>query len=102
MRGQGTKKLRFGAVEVAGYFTNGGEVNGKGLKKWRKVVKATNSRMSKQYEYFIYRGNLENSQIEGFGEFKWPDGRHYIGNFVNSQMHGQGKMTWTESPNAAG
>ena len=60
-------------------------MNGKGLKKWRKVIKGTaGSRTGKQYEYYIYRGQLENSQIEGFGEFKWPDGRHYIGDFVNS------------------
>lgn len=84
MKGQGTKKLKFGAIEIAGNFSNGGEVNGKGLKKWRKIIKNSNSRQPKQYEYYIYRGNLENSQIEGFGEFKWPDGRHYIGNFVNS------------------
>ena len=48
----------------------------------------------KSYEWFIYRGHLEKSQIDGYGEFKWPDGRHYIGDFVNSQMHGIGKMTW--------
>lgn len=43
---------------------------------------------------FVYRGNLKDSKIHGYGEFKWPDGRHYIGDFVNSQMQGQGKMTW--------
>lgn len=53
----------------------------------------------KAYEYFIYRGNLDNSQIHGYGEFKWPDGRHYIGSFVNSQMHGEGKMTWSAPGN---
>ena len=45
---------------------------------------------------YIYRGNLVNSQIQGFGEFKWADGRHYIGDFVNSQMHGNGKLSWFE------
>lgn len=35
---------------------------------------------------YTYRGNLKDSQIMGYGEFKWPDGRHYIGDFINSQM----------------
>lgn len=42
----------------------------------------------------MYRGSLKDSQILGYGEFKWPDGRHFIGDFVNSQMQGQGKMNW--------
>lgn len=84
MKGQGVKKLKFGAIEIAGNFSNGQEVNGKGLKKWRRLVKSAGSRATKQYEYYIYRGQMENSQIEGYGEFKWPDGRHYIGNFVSS------------------
>ena len=102
MRGQGVKKLKFGNIEVSGAFSNGQEVNGKGLKKWRKALKNTGTRTTKQYEYYIYRGQLENSQIEGFGEFKWPDGRHYIGDFVSSQMHGHGKMTWVEAANPSG
>ena len=60
------------------------------------------TRQVKQYEYFIYRGNLENSLIQGFGEFKWPDGRHFIGDFVNSQMHGHGKMTWFDTHPTSG
>ena len=32
----------------------------------------------------MYRGSLKDSQILGYGEFKWPDGRHFIGDFVNS------------------
>lgn len=84
MRGQGVKKLKFGAIEIAGSFGANQEVHGKGLKKWRKVIKNARSMRTKQFEYYIYRGNLVNSQIDGFGEFKWPDGRHYIGDFVNS------------------
>lgn len=42
----------------------------------------------------MYRGNMKDSLIMGYGEFKWADGRHYIGDFVNSQMQGQGKMIW--------
>jgi hypothetical protein len=30
---------------------------------------------------YIYRGTFSNSKIDGKGEFKWPDGRHYIGDF---------------------
>lgn len=102
MRGQGVKKLKFGAIEIAGNFGSNQEVHGKGLKKWRKLLKTTRSSRAKQYEYYIYRGNLINSQIDGFGEFKWPDGRHYIGDFVNSQMHGHGKMTWVETTKGKG
>ena len=57
MRGQGVKKLKFGSIEISGTFSNGQEVNGKGLKKWRKAVKGTvGTRIGKQYEYYIYRG----------------------------------------------
>ena len=38
----------------------------------------------KDFEFYVYRGNLKDSRIEGKGEFKWPDGRHYIGDFQNS------------------
>lgn len=34
MRGHGIKKIRWGEVEISGYF-NGQHVNGKGYKKWR-------------------------------------------------------------------
>ena len=55
MKGQGVKKLKFGAIEITGNFSNGQEVNGKGLKKWRRVIK-TGNRAIKSYEHFIYRG----------------------------------------------
>lgn len=61
MRGQGVKKLKFGAIEIAGNFGSNQEVHGKGLKKWRKLLKTTRSSRAKQYEYYIYRGNLINS-----------------------------------------
>lgn len=32
--------------------------------------------------------------MEGPGEFKWPDGRHFIGDFYNCQLHGFGKLLW--------
>lgn len=101
IRGEGVKKLKWGQIEIGGYF-HGGQITGKGYKKWRtkvaqKIKVNDKLRHISRYEYFIYRGNLQNSQIEGFGEFKWPDGRHYIGDFVNAQMHGQGKMSWIET-----
>ena len=105
MRGEGVKKLKWGQIEVGGNFING-QVSGKGYKKWRRtfnraIIVNNIQRVVKAHEYFIYRGNLEKSQINGYGEFKWPDGRHYIGNFVNSQMHGEGKMTWHANNNEA-
>ena len=91
MRGEGVKKLKWGAIELGGIFVNG-QVTGKGYKKWRKTQTRVKSagyitrgaRTTSQGEYYIYRGSLQNSQIQGFGEFKWPDGRHYIGDFQNS------------------
>jgi len=62
MRGQGVKKLKFGAIEIAGSFGTNQEVQGKGLKKWRKVIRGScGTRLAKQYEHYIYRGNLVNS-----------------------------------------
>jgi hypothetical protein len=37
MKGLGTKKLRNGMVEIHGVF-DGNSVNGKGYKKWKRVV----------------------------------------------------------------
>jgi hypothetical protein len=99
MRGQGVKKLRWGEVEITGVF-NGQHVNGKGQKRWRVqiTVPSTNPKQppTKKTEWCVYKGELNQSQISGFGEFKWHDGRHYIGQFVNSQMHGNGKLSWPE------
>ena len=39
---------------------------------------------------------MKDSRIDGQGEFKWPDGRHYIGEFVNSCMEGYGKLSWLD------
>jgi len=84
IKGQGVKKMGNGQIEIGGCFDQG-VVNGKGFKKWKG-----------QQGVFVYRGELLDSQINGFGVFKWPDGRHFIGDFVNAQMHGNGKMQWTE------
>jgi hypothetical protein len=37
MKGTGTKKLKNGMVEIHGCF-DGNSVNGKGYKKWKRVV----------------------------------------------------------------
>ena len=123
MKGTGTKKLKNGMVEIHGCF-DGNSVNGKGYKKWKRVVihqtqnqnpqqnlnqslgNATSSAMlSKNLstsihrvtEVYIYRGTMRDSRIEGQGEFKWPDSRHYIGEFVNSCMEGYGKLIWHDA-----
>jgi hypothetical protein len=98
MRGQGVKKSNNGTIEISGYFDGKNLVTGKGFKKWKKVKYDKQQhypyKSIKTEEMYVYRGNLKESIIQGYGEFKWPDGRHYIGEFVNSQMQGQGKMTW--------
>lgn len=88
MKGHGTKKTNNGSIEISGNFDGKNQVNGKGYKKWKN----TRIEQSQHYpynkvkveEYYNYRGHLQDSQIQGYGEFKWPDGRHYIGDFVNS------------------
>lgn len=120
MKGIGTKKLRNGMVEIHGFF-DGNSVNGKGYKKWKRVVvhqtssnlnqglndsklnagavssnKNLSTSVHRVTEIYIYRGSMKDSRIEGQGEFKWPDGRHYIGEFVNSCMEGYGKLIWLD------
>lgn len=67
MRGQGIKKLKYGEIEISGFFINQ-HVSGKGYKKWRQTVLKNvkgvgKMREIKHIEWFIYRGDLENSQI---------------------------------------
>lgn len=101
MKGLGTKRMRNGAVEIHGVFDNH-SVNGKGYKKWKRIAQTggtlsqLQNRQNRLNEYFTYRGQLKDSRIEGTGEFKWPDGRHYIGEFKNSCMHGNGKLLWID------
>lgn len=88
MKGQGTKITNNGTVEISGFFDGNGIINGKGIKKWKKVFYEQQQfypyKRIKVEENYFYRGNLKDSIIQGYGEFKWPDGRHYIGDFVNS------------------
>jgi len=65
MLGNGVKKIRWGEVEIQGYF-NGQHVTGKGVKKWRVITtkmtkSATKQRETKVTEWYVYRGELENS-----------------------------------------
>ena len=32
--------------------------------------------------------------MNGFGIFKWVDGRTYEGNYINDIKHGRGKFYW--------
>ena len=92
MRGNGVKISNNGMIEISGNFDSNGLVNGKGYKKWKKVSWTQDTsypyKKVKNEESFHYRGDLKESQILGYGEFKWPDGRHYIGDFLNAQMQG--------------
>lgn len=88
MKGYGTKKSNNGAIEISGNFDGKNMVNGKGYKKWKNIRYEQSThypfKQIKAEEMYVYRGSLKDSQIQGYGEFKWPDGRHYIGDFVNS------------------
>ena len=34
--------------------------------------------------------------MEGFGTFKWPDGRSYEGHYVNDKQEGDGIFRWPD------
>lgn len=92
MRGLGTMRINNGNLEINGYFDNNNLVNGKGYKKWKRFVynedpKNPNKKI-RVAEIYVYRGQLKDSKIDGYGEFKWPDGRHYIGDFNNQFISG--------------
>ena len=57
------KKINGGEIEIGGVF-EAGSVNSQGWKKWRTAKGE-----------FSYRGELSKSEIDGYGVFKWPDGR---------------------------
>ena len=40
MKGEGVKKLKWGQIEIGGNFS-GGQVTGKGFKKWRRTAYKT-------------------------------------------------------------
>jgi hypothetical protein len=80
MRGKGTLKLTKAGIEISGYFENQ-QVNGKGTKKWKRPIQGQDRISGVRYVTYVYRGGLRDGNIEGKGEFRWPDGRHYIGDF---------------------
>lgn len=99
--GHGTR-IKNNNYEISGNFNGFYKVSGP---KWTKkfIVKAKNNIV---YTAYQYRGSLKQSnsniddlkynEIDGQGEFKWPDGRHYFGEFSNGVMQGYGKLTWTD------
>ena len=34
--------------------------------------------------------------MEGFGTFKWADGRSYVGEYVNDKKEGHGIFRWPD------
>jgi hypothetical protein len=44
----------------------------------------------------IYEGNLEKSQLTGYGKKKFPSGTEVVGNFKNNKLNGQGRITYAD------
>ena len=34
--------------------------------------------------------------MDGYGVFKWPDGRQYEGEYKDDKKNGHGKFTWPD------
>lgn len=53
-------------------------------------------KLTHQDQTYYYRGQLKDTNIDGKGEFRWPDGRHYFGEFFQGTMNGKGKLAWND------
>lgn len=82
--------------KVGKNFTLSGNFNGYVQVSGPLCVKELTESASKT---FRYRGQLKDTNIDGKGEFKWPDGRQYFGEFFQGAMNGKGKLTWTDKYN---
>lgn len=37
-----------------------------------------------------------NNEIQGLGNYIWPDGRIYVGEWIKNKMHGKGEIKWPD------
>ena len=44
----------------------------------------------------IYKGKFKNDQINGHGEYIWPEGISYTGQWVNCRKDGEGVLKWAD------
>lgn len=51
---------------------------------------------------YIYLGDWNRGQQEGYGTYKHLDGMIYEGNWLNGQKHGFGKEKWADQSNYEG
>jgi hypothetical protein len=45
-------------------------------------------------------GYWQNSHLNGYGEFRWKDGRKYMGEFINNEREGFGIHKWPNTMKA--
>ena len=43
-----------------------------------------------------YEGEFYDNDIEGTGEYSWPDGILYKGDWKKNKMHGKGIISWPD------
>jgi hypothetical protein len=36
------------------------------------------------------------NEIQGLGNYSWPDGRIYVGEWIKNKMHGKGEIKWPD------
>ncbi|CAD8074539.1 unnamed protein product [Paramecium primaurelia] len=41
-------------------------------------------------------GEFYDNEIQGFGNYQWPDGRLYVGEWMRNKMHGKGEIKWPD------
>ena len=49
-----------------------------------------------------YEGAFVNGAMEGFGNFKWRDGKTYEGGFRNNKIHGKGILMFPNGQRMVG
>ena len=82
--GEGIHTMTDG-TSIIGFFSGKKTITGKGTKIWRKEAKE-----------YIYKGSINNGNIDKKGEFEFPDGRTYVGDCTDGAMEGSGKYTWAD------
>jgi hypothetical protein len=57
-------------------------------------VEAAANKITKNYDWGVYYGQMEGGKIHGYGTRTVADGNKYVGELKNDKMHGYGTYTW--------
>lgn len=44
----------------------------------------------------MYEGEFDKNEINGEGEYRWPDGKVYVGQWSDNKMNGTGHLMWND------